>query len=131
MIVENLLRKTRNQLQDIDCYLCCKIGKELKTMYSCIHCRKGFHVNCFMAYHYHGILSQSHKALLDVDFNSDKKPTVGKPRIYSPISTSHLNLPCEKESYYMKALVRTNRLIKEQIFGRKMLDCYRKESIGS
>lgn len=83
------------------------MGRELKTIYSCIQCRKGFHVNCFTAYHYQDVMSNSHKALLDVVFYSDKQPTVGKPSIYAPANTSHMKLPAEKESSYMKALVRT------------------------
>jgi len=82
------------------------MGKELKTIYSCIQCKKGFHVNCFTAYHYRGVMSNSHKALLDVVFNSDKKLTMGKPSIYAPNNMAHMKLPAEKEAAYIKALVR-------------------------
>lgn len=43
---------------------------------------------------------------MDVVFNSNKKPTVGKPSVYTPTSMSHMKLPCERKSYYTKALVR-------------------------
>jgi hypothetical protein len=58
MLVENLGRKNvskkpiNEKPKDIDCYLCRKMGLELKTIYSCIKCRKGFHVNCFTAFHF-------------------------------------------------------------------------------
>jgi hypothetical protein len=40
MLVENLPRKMDpNQPQDIDCFLCRKMGKELKTIYSCVKCQ--------------------------------------------------------------------------------------------
>jgi hypothetical protein len=108
MLVENLPRKTGNgKLQNIDCYLCRKMGKEMKTIYSCIHCRKGFHVNCFTAFHYRGVLSRKHNALLDVVFNSDVQPTVGHPSKYAPTSTDHMLLPAEKESMFTRALIRT------------------------
>jgi len=108
MLVENLPRKTGNgKPQDIDCYLCRKMGKEMKTIYSCIQCRKGFHVNCFTAFHYRGVLSRKHNALLDVVFNSDVQPTVGNPSKYAPTSTDHMLLPAEKESMFTRALIRT------------------------
>jgi hypothetical protein len=108
MLVENLPRKTNvNAPQDIDCFLCRRMGKEMKTIYSCIQCRKGFHVNCFTAFHYRGVLSNRHSALLDVVFNSDAQPTVGKPSQYAPTSTSHMRLPAEKDSLFTRALIRT------------------------
>ena len=108
MLVENLPRKTGNgKPQDIDCYLCRKMGKEMKTIYSCIQCQKGFHVNCFTAFHYRGVLSRKHNALLDVVFNSDVQPTVGNPSKYAPTSTDHMLLPAEKESMFTRALIRT------------------------
>jgi hypothetical protein len=62
MLVENLPRKMDpNQPQDIDCFLCPKMGKELKTIYSCMKCRKGFHVNCFTAFHYRCAMNTSRR----------------------------------------------------------------------
>jgi hypothetical protein len=117
MLVENLPRK-KNQSgpQDIDCFLCRKMGKELKTIYSCIQCKKGFHVNCFTAFHYRGMLSRKHSTLLDVVFNSDVNPTMGKPSVYAPSSTDHMLLPTEKESLFPRAMIRTkaNKRANEQ-----------------
>jgi hypothetical protein len=43
MLVENLPRKSNDYvIQDIDCFLCRRIGKELKMSYSCIQCRRDF-----------------------------------------------------------------------------------------
>jgi len=105
MLLENLPRKKDESIpQDIDCFLCRKMGKELKTIYSCIKCRKGFHVSCFAAFHYRGTLSSSHKALLDVVFQSDRNPTVGLPSKYAASDMSQLQLPLLKK----KLLVRTH-----------------------
>jgi hypothetical protein len=55
MIVENLPRRSNpSRPQDIDCFLCRKMGKEMKTSYSCVQCKKGFHVNCFTSFYYRG-----------------------------------------------------------------------------
>jgi hypothetical protein len=71
MLVENLPRRSNLSCpQDIGCFICRKMGKELKTSYSCVQFKKGFHVNCFTAFHYRGALSTSRKALLDVFFVS-------------------------------------------------------------
>jgi len=108
MLVENLPRKSNNKRpQDIDCYLCRRMNRELKTIYSCIQCKKGFHVNCFTAFHYRGVLSTRHSALLDIVFNSDHKPTVGKPSKYAPTNTDHMHLPTEKDKLLTRALIRT------------------------
>jgi hypothetical protein len=108
MLVENLPRRSNNKRpQDIDCYLCRRMNRELKTIYSCIQCKKGFHVNCFTAFHYRGVLSTRHSALLDIVFNSDHKPTVGKPSKYAPTSTDHMHLPTEKDKLLTRALIRT------------------------
>jgi hypothetical protein len=108
MLVENLPRNTNpNKPQDLDCFLCRRMGREVKTIYSCIQCRKGFHVNCFAAFHYRGQMSRRHTALLDVVFHTDEHPTVGKPGKYAPTSTAHMQLACEKESMFTLALTRT------------------------
>jgi hypothetical protein len=72
-----------------------------------VQCRKGFHVNCFTAFHYRGLLSTRHLTLLDVVFNSDDRPTMGKPSDYAPTSTDHMLLPAEKEKLLKRALIRT------------------------
>ena len=46
MLLKNLNSK------DIACHLCRMIhGDERKTIYGCFECGKGYHVNCFTAYH--------------------------------------------------------------------------------
>jgi hypothetical protein len=106
--VENLPRSNNpNVAQDIDCFLCRKTGKELRMSYSCIKCMKGFHVNCFAAFHCRGALSNSKKALLDVIFESCRKPTLGNPSKFAPTSIQHLSLPSEKELECPRALIRT------------------------
>jgi hypothetical protein len=82
------------------------MGKELKTIYSCIQCKKGFHVNCFTAFHYSGVLSRKHSTLLDIVFNSDVNPTVRKPSAYAPSSMDHMLLPTERESLFPSAMIR-------------------------
>ncbi len=63
----------------------------------CIQCRKGFHVNCFMAFHCRGALSSSRQAVLDVVLTSKKTPTVGKPSKFVPTSIDILILPAHNE----------------------------------
>jgi hypothetical protein len=79
MLVENLPRKANDYvIQDIDCFLCQKMVKELKTSYSCIQC-----ISCKLLYCIP--LSWSAfklNALLDVMFDSDRHPTVGRPSKY-------------------------------------------------
>ncbi len=107
MLLENLPRKKDESIpQDIDCFLCRKMGKELKTIYSCIKGRKGFHISCFAAFHYRGTLSSPHKATLDVVFKSDVNPTIGLPSKHAASDTSKLKLPAEKETSHPKAFVR-------------------------
>ena len=48
---------------DVNCQLCLYGGKKKKTMYGCTVCGKGFHVNCFTAYHYAQELKGHQKAL--------------------------------------------------------------------
>jgi len=108
MLVENLPRRVDpTQPQDIDCYLCRQMGKELKTSYSCVNCGKGFHVNCFTAYHYRGAMNASRTALLDVIFTATSKPYLGRRSKYAPQSASNLCLPAEKETERPRALIRT------------------------
>jgi hypothetical protein len=82
------------------------MGKELKISYSCVQCKKGFHVNCFMAFHYRGALSTSRKALLDVIFKLSCKPTLGNPSKFAPTSIAHSCLSSEKETAKPRALIR-------------------------
>ena len=57
MLIENKNKK------DINCYFCLLRGKKRKTIYGCVKCGKGFHVNCYTAYHCEGALEGDAKAL--------------------------------------------------------------------
>jgi len=101
MLLENYPRaKVRGKPKpaDVDCYLCKQMGKELRTIYSCSACRRGFHVNCFTAYHNRWALPNCHSALLAVLLKSEKKPTLGHNCKYSPTSLDDLKLPALKPS---------------------------------
>jgi hypothetical protein len=52
-----------------------KMEKELKTSYSCVQCKQGFHMSCFKLLHYRAALSTS-----------------------APTSIAHLKLPSENET---------------------------------
>lgn len=67
--------------KDANCFLCMlrwKIDSEtkekwipkLRTIYGCTECKKGFHVNCFSAYHHEGALKGDTKALMDIILGS-------------------------------------------------------------
>ncbi len=58
-------------------------------------------------------MSNSHKALLDMVFNSDKQPRVGKPSINVPTNMAHMNLPAEKALVKTKSNKRANQEAKE------------------
>ena len=58
MLVENKGRK------DINFHLCLYLKKKRRTIYGCVQCKKGFHVNCFTAYHCTGALPVQTKALM-------------------------------------------------------------------
>ena len=66
MLVENLNKK------DINCHLCLYMKKKKKTIYGCVQCRKGFHVNCFTAYHCTGALKGNTKALMCMVLQSER-----------------------------------------------------------
>jgi len=107
MIVQNLPRASNpNRIQDIDCFLCRKLGKELKTIYSCLQCKKGFHVNCFTAFHYCGALSTSRRAVLQVVVDSATHPTVGQPSKFVPQPLNELQLPVDRDMMFPRANIR-------------------------
>jgi len=57
MLIENMNRA------GINCYFCLFRGIKKKTIYGCVKCKKGFHVNCYTAYHCQGALQGDAKAL--------------------------------------------------------------------
>jgi len=64
-------------------------------------------VNCFTAFHCRGALSNSKKALLDVIIESYRKPTLGNPSKFAPMSIQNLSLPLEKPLECPRALIHT------------------------
>lgn len=59
MLIENLEKK------DIQCHFCYLRGKSSRSIYGCVACKKGFHVNCFTAFHCQGALAGNSRALVD------------------------------------------------------------------
>jgi hypothetical protein len=57
---------------DINCYFCMFCGIKKKTIYGCIKCQKGFHVNCYTAYHCQGALQGDAKVLSAMLMSCDK-----------------------------------------------------------
>ncbi len=97
MLIENLPRKKYpSKPQDIECFLCRQMGHELKTIYSCLQCQKGFHVNCFTAFHFRGALSTSHKTLIELVVKSEAEQQFSHRSNYCPRSIADLKLPQDK-----------------------------------
>lgn len=106
MLLEN------KQKLDQNCFLCMlrwKVDPEtnekwtpkLRTIYGCCECKKGFHVNCFTAYHYQGVLKGDTRALMDViRTTSSEKPMHGmSKRCQKVASISDLRLKTPTELY--------------------------------
>ena len=56
--------KSVNGNRQLRCYVCELLDKPwYKTTTSCVQCGKGFHVECFAAYHHANALDESNKAL--------------------------------------------------------------------
>jgi hypothetical protein len=51
MLIENINKA------DIHCFFCLLENRKRKTIYGCVKCKKGYHVNCFTAYHCAGALT--------------------------------------------------------------------------
>jgi len=58
-----LPNKNINGNRQIRCYVCSLLEKPRKTTTSCVQCGKGFHIECFAAYHHTNGLDESTKAL--------------------------------------------------------------------
>src|SRR5687767_6064137 len=73
MLVPNKKRQS-GRIADIKCYLCLVVkSKRRKTTYSCTGCMKGFHVNCFSAFHFQNALQGNSKNLVNIMFKSTKE----------------------------------------------------------
>jgi hypothetical protein len=97
MLIKNLGRKKDpSKPQHIECFLCSQMGHELKTIYFCLKCKKGFHVNCFTAFQFCGALSRSHRTLMDVVLKSEIEHQFSHSSNYCPKSVADLKLPQDK-----------------------------------
>ncbi len=97
MLIENLARKKDpSKPQDIEFFLCRQMGHKLKTIYSCLQCKKGFHVNCFTAFHFRGELSRSHRTLIDMVLKSGSEHQFSHSSCCCPRSIADLKLPQDK-----------------------------------
>ena len=67
MLLQNRLNE-KGYPKSVVCYLCHLRGgvKKPRVTFGCWICGKGFHVNCFAAYHYAGMLHADTKAKMDV-----------------------------------------------------------------
>jgi hypothetical protein len=65
-LIQNLGKKS------VLCHFCniLKHKKKNSTINGCIVCKKGFHVNCFAAYHYEGALVGAPKILAEMIISS-------------------------------------------------------------
>ena len=58
-----LPNKSVNGNRQLRCYVCELLDKpRYKTTTSCVQCGKGFHMECFAAYHHANALDESNKA---------------------------------------------------------------------
>ncbi|POM81448.1 LOW QUALITY PROTEIN: Hypothetical protein PHPALM_576 [Phytophthora palmivora] len=56
---------TRNSSGKLKCYLCSLRGISKKSKYGCSKCERGFHVECFSAFHYQDVFKPRSPALRD------------------------------------------------------------------
>ena len=81
ILVQNMVNKS-GQITDLNCYLCSLIKKQkLRTNYGCAFCRKGFHVNCFAAFHHQDKLNSSTRNFVEMAIHMgglENKPKIKK-----------------------------------------------------
>lgn len=78
----------------IHCHLCLMRNEKFKTIYGYIKCKRGFHVNCYSAYHFQGALRGDAKAIVAMVMQSEKGPTKGltkKSKFIGDASNIHLS----------------------------------------
>ena len=96
MLLENLPRPSNVQKpMDISCHLCSLRELNAKTIYSCISCRKGYHVNCYSAFHYRPTLEGQTKILVEKAINRGGKRITNVSKYAASID--HFILPVEQE----------------------------------
>lgn len=61
----------------IHCHLCLMRNEKFKTIYGCIKCKRGFHVNCYSAYHFQGAMRGDAKAIVLMVKQSEKRLVKG------------------------------------------------------
>ena len=76
----------------------CNEGDFKKTIYGCVNCKKGFHVNCFTAYHCHGALVGDTKALADMVIAANRMPRAANKTSKHVGDIETLVLPERKEN---------------------------------
>jgi hypothetical protein len=87
MIIENLGKN------DINCFFCLMRGMKSMTIYGCVECKKGYHVNCFTAYHCAGALTGEAKVLSEMLIKSDKLPRASNKKSKYVGTISDIRLP--------------------------------------
>jgi len=106
MLLEN------KEKQDVNCFLCMLSWKidpdtgekwvpKLLTIYGCCECKKGFHVNCFAAFHHKGALKGDTRALMDIILKtSSEKIQKGMSKVCKQVaSLSDLKLKFLEEFF--------------------------------
>ncbi len=84
ILLENKPRKNSlEKPQDIYCNLCRLLGYRMKTIHSCVACKKGFHVNCFAAFHNPELVRGSDKSLLEIGFANMAKERIVPGSLYA------------------------------------------------
>ena len=106
MLLEN------KEKQDENCFLCMLRWKndpdtgekwvpKLRTIYGCCDCKKGFHVNCFAAFHHEGALKGDTRALMDIIMRtSSERIQKGMSKVCKRVSNlSDLKLKSPEELF--------------------------------
>ena len=66
LIQNNGWKNNASKVQDMHCLLCKLCRQQSKSIYGCMQYTNGFHVNCFTAYHFSGVLAGNAKVLIDM-----------------------------------------------------------------
>ena len=86
ILLENKYIKGDNR---VSCHLCTLLGKGIcRTHYGCMHCQKGFHVNCFALYHQRWALRQGSPSIIKIiDAMEEPQKNVSRKRNSEKISS--------------------------------------------
>jgi hypothetical protein len=72
-------------------------GMKSMTIYGCVMCKKGYHVNCFAAYHCAGALTGEAKVLSEMLMKAEKLPRASNRRSKYVGTIADLKLPVMTE----------------------------------